>query len=85
MDSIDKVSYTLDVRGMPCPYPNIKTQLKLEEMKPNEILKVISNEKHSSSSIPKYCTKFGHNLMLSEEKEGLYIFYIQRGKIEKEF
>lgn len=79
MDSFDKVNYTLDIRGMPCPYPSIKTQLKLDEMKPNEILKVICNEKHSFASIPKFCNKYGHNLLLSEEKEGLFIFYIQRG------
>jgi len=69
----------LDVRDRVCPYPMILTMRKVKEMKPGEVLKVISNTEGIKTDLPAWCEKTSNQLLHQEEKAGETIFYVKKG------
>ncbi|MCP4760358.1 MAG: hypothetical protein GY870_01170 [archaeon] len=55
-----KYTEELDVQGLVCPVPALKTKKKLNKMKPGEILKVITDYKPASDSVPRDLAKTKH-------------------------
>ncbi len=75
LPSPDKV---LDVRGLHCPMPVIKTKLAIDGMKPGEVLKVISTDPAAKADIPVLLDRLGHDLISIEERDQLFQFLIKR-------
>jgi tRNA 2-thiouridine synthesizing protein A len=61
---------TLDVRGEICPYPDIKTRKKLKQMKPGQILEVLTDYPLSVERIPRNVKKEGHKVLKVERIDG---------------
>ncbi|MBA7573449.1 putative sulfur carrier protein [subsurface metagenome] len=59
----------LDTQGLVCPVPALKTKKKLGKMKPGQILKVITDYKPASESVPRDLAKTKHKLLGVEEDE----------------
>ena len=57
------VNDRLDVRGEICPYPDIKTRKKLKQMKPGEVLEVLTDYPLSVERIPRNAEKEGHKVL----------------------
>lgn len=72
-----KVDSTLDCTGLLCPMPVVKTKLVIEDLKPGQILKVISTDKGAKKDFPSFCTETGHSLIKTEEDKGIYTFFIR--------
>ncbi|NHJ05055.1 MAG: sulfurtransferase TusA family protein [Candidatus Heimdallarchaeota archaeon] len=68
----------MDVRGLPCPIPSIRMQSMLLKIPIGMILRVICSNKNSYNSILKFCNNKGYNLLLTDEKNGEYIYYIRK-------
>ncbi|RKZ70400.1 MAG: response regulator SirA [Gammaproteobacteria bacterium] len=74
-----EVSKKLDVRGLNCPQPILRTRASLEEMKSGKVLQVIATDPGSIRDVKTFCRQTDHTLLSSSELEGEYIFLIQKG------
>jgi TusA-related sulfurtransferase len=70
----------LDVKGEICPYPDIKTRKKLKQMKPGQVLEVLTDYPLSVERIPRNVGKEGHKVLKVERIDGpTYRILIQAG------
>lgn len=69
----------VDVRDMNCPMPLIKTQNTMKELKPGEILEVLTTDPTATKSIPAYAKKSGHEwLGMIEDEDGSYRLFLKK-------
>jgi tRNA 2-thiouridine synthesizing protein A len=57
----------LDTFGLLCPMPIIKTAAKMKELKPGDVLKVLSDDPGIKEDMPAWCITSGNELVLLEE------------------
>ena len=55
-----KFDEELDVQGLVCPVPALKTKKQLKKMKTGSILKVVTDYKPASDSVPRDLAKTKH-------------------------
>ena len=80
-ESTFTVDHILDVRGLNCPLPVLKTKVWLNKMPPDSILQVEATDDHAPIDFEAYCSRSGHALLTSEQtKDGTYVFSIRRAK-----
>lgn len=73
-----KPDVELDLRGDVCPYTYVKTKLQVEEMEPNQILKVIVDYEPASRNIPRSIKTLGHEVLkIEKENEKLWSIWIK--------
>lgn len=73
-----KYDQELDASGLVCPVPALKTKKKLRSMMPGKILKVITDYKPASESVPRDLKKTKHKYLGTEildDEEGWEIFF----------
>lgn len=68
----------LDVRGLSCPLPILKTKEALAEMASGQVLEIKATDKDSADHIPAYCHKTGHELIDLIREEGQLVFRIKK-------
>lgn len=76
------VDAELDLRGVHCPYNYVKTKLKLEEMKPGQILSVIIDDGEPIRNVPRSATDEGHKVLQIEKMDTAYRVLIERSHQE---
>ena len=59
----------IDVQGLVCPVPALKTKKKLRRMRPGSVLKVITDYKPASESVPRDLAKTKHKHLETEFDE----------------
>ncbi len=69
---------SLDVRGLSCPLPILKTKERLAAMASGEVLEILATDTDSAAHIPAFCKKVGHELLDIVEEGGLLTFYIKK-------
>lgn len=69
----------LDVRGLYCPMPVIKTKKALEELAPGEVLEVRATDVASKADIPALLSRVGHCLIDLKEEDDTIVFLIRKG------
>jgi tRNA 2-thiouridine synthesizing protein A len=69
----------LDLRGLKCPLPVLRTRKKIRAMRPASRLWVETTDPLSVIDIPHYCREDGHILVEFEERDGVRRFLIERG------
>ena len=68
----------LDVRGLYCPMPVIKTKKAIDEIGPGEIIEVWATDVASKADIPALLDRLGHHLIEIKEEEGRIVFLIKK-------
>jgi tRNA 2-thiouridine synthesizing protein A len=68
----------LDLRGLVCPMPVIKTKKALSDISDGEVLKVLTTDPGSKSDIPALVKRIGFKIAEIKEDNGSYIFLITR-------
>lgn len=68
----------LDVCGLDCPLPILKTKKALANMTSGQILRVITTDKESIHDFQIFSKHTGNNLVSYIQKKNLNVFYIQR-------
>lgn len=69
---------TVDLRGLKCPLPVLKTRRRLGEMQARSRLWVETTDPLAVIDIPHFCQEHGHRLVASERIEGGHRFLIER-------
>ena len=75
----EEVAATLDLRGLKCPYPVIKTENRLAKLDPGALISVETTDPLSAIDIPHFCNEHGHVLVLQEKLETGHRFMIRKG------
>ena len=69
---------TLDCVGLYCPMPIFKTNEKIKELKPGEVLEVVADDKGIKLDMPAWCQSTGHEFMGMEEENGEIKVYVKK-------
>lgn len=68
----------LDLKGLSCPMPVVKTKKALDSMQAEQILFVEVTDKGSKADIPAMLKRTGNELLSAEEKDNVFIFLIKK-------
>jgi len=68
----------LDVKGLTCPMPVIKTKKAIEGMGSGQTLEVIATDPASKRDIPVFLERLGHELVEARENDGVFSFLIRK-------
>lgn len=60
----------LDARRMLCPMPVIRTQDKVKQLQPGDILEITCTDPGALNDIPAWCRINGHKLLHAEKISG---------------
>lgn len=73
-----KSDVTLDTIGTLCPIPIVKTNHKIKELKPGQVLEVLSTDMGIKADMPKWCQVTGNEFLGIEEEGGIYKAYVRK-------
>ncbi len=71
---------TLDVQGLKCPLPVIRARKAIEELAVGQVLEVVATDPGSMADFQAWTKNTGHELLLAEERDGVYRYHIRRGR-----
>jgi tRNA 2-thiouridine synthesizing protein A len=77
-EKIMKYDMELNACGLVCPVPALKTKKQLMKMRPGSVLKVITDYKPASESVPRDLAKTKHKHLGTEyieDDETWYIYF----------
>ena len=82
MDEITEAPYhlSLDVKGLNCPLPILKTKKSLQQINVGETLEVFTTDPGSVPDFNAFCRQTGHELVSTGELENCYRFLIKKTK-----
>ncbi len=62
------MQYELDVRRQLCPIPVIKTQNRVRQLQPGDVLRVTCTDPGALNDIPAWCRINGHQVLDTAEE-----------------
>lgn len=62
-------TYQLDARRLLCPMPVIRTQDRVKQLQPGDILEVTCTDPGVKNDIPAWCRINGHQMQKIEERD----------------
>ncbi|HEX9810720.1 MAG TPA: sulfurtransferase TusA family protein [Burkholderiales bacterium] len=68
----------LDVRGLDCPLPILKTKKALNSMSSGQTIRVRATDRASVLDFKAFSAQTGHALLESSEAEGVFTFLIKK-------
>jgi tRNA 2-thiouridine synthesizing protein A len=72
------IALTLDLRGLKCPLPVLKTRKKLAQLPAGSMISIETTDPLASIDIPHFCNEEGHRLVSQERMEGGHRFVIRK-------
>ena len=69
----------LDVRGLKCPLPVLKTRKAMQALATGEFIEVETTDPLAVIDIPAFCNEFGHELLEAHEGSEFMTFRIKKG------
>ncbi len=73
-----QANVTLDLKGLSCPMPVVKTKKALDSMQAGQVLFVEITDKGSKADIPAMLKRTGNELLGIEEKDNVFNFLIKK-------
>ena len=70
---------TLDLRGLKCPLPVLKTRRKMAELPSGSVIAVETTDPLSAIDIPHFCNEDGHTLLSQEKAAAGHRFLVRKG------
>lgn len=68
----------LDVRGLVCPLPILRTKKSLSEMARGQVLKIMATDPGAVIDFQVFADQTGHELLSSSETTGEFLFYLKK-------
>jgi tRNA 2-thiouridine synthesizing protein A len=78
MTLLAKYDRKLNLLGLSCPLPALKTQLALQNLRQGEILWVIASDAQSIHDIPAVVAQRGDIIQSAQQISGEYHFFIEK-------
>ena len=73
------VQQELDLRGLNCPLPMLRTKQALRSMEVGQCVRVVATDPHSVIDFMGFCDTTEHELLAHEQAEGEFTFTIRKG------
>ncbi|MCH2357476.1 MAG: sulfurtransferase TusA family protein [Pseudomonadales bacterium] len=73
------VDIELDLSGLQCPMPLLKAKLALNNMEPNQILKVVATDPGSEKDFHLFIDHSDHQILDFQKNELCYYYWIRKG------
>ena len=74
------VDEKIDLRGVLCPINFVKTKLKLEMMKNEQVLEVTLDDGEAMRNVPRSIKEEGHKIIKVEKLDGGYKLFIKKSQ-----
>lgn len=72
----------LDVSGLLCPMPVVKTAKVMKGMEEGKILKIIATDRGAIADFPAWADDTGNDLLTWHEEGGTLVFFIRKGEAD---
>ena len=73
-----QIARTLDLKGLSCPLPIVKTAQVFKELTPGELLEALATDPGSVADFDAWCRTTGNELIEHTEADGVYRFVIRK-------
>jgi tRNA 2-thiouridine synthesizing protein A len=70
---------TLDLKGLSCPLPIVKTAQAMKALMPGDTLEALATDPGSVPDFTAWCTSTGNALLEQTEDDGVFRFLIEKG------
>ena len=67
----------LDMRGLLCPLPVLKLRKAIQSIKPNEKIKLITDDPAAVVDVPHFCNEQGYQITENLKENGHDLFIIK--------
>jgi tRNA 2-thiouridine synthesizing protein A len=68
----------LDVKGLNCPLPILRTKKALAEMETGQILRVVATDPGAMKDFPAFAKQTGNELLAQSEENRVFEFFLKR-------
>ncbi|MEO0442191.1 MAG: sulfurtransferase TusA [Pseudomonadota bacterium] len=68
----------LDTSGLQCPEPVMLLHKSIRQAKIGQVICLLAPDASTIRDIPKFCQFLGHKLLLQEQNQGKYSYYIEK-------
>ena len=68
----------LDVRGLNCPLPILRTKKSLVDMTSGQVLKILATDPAAAIDFQVFAEQTGNELLTSSETGGEFTFYMKK-------
>ena len=68
----------MNLTGMKCPLPVLKTRRQINQMEARSVLKVTADDPAAPLDFEHFCQSSRHVLLSSTEQAGIFTFYIEK-------
>jgi tRNA 2-thiouridine synthesizing protein A len=68
----------LDLKGLSCPIPIVKTAQAVRALEPGELIEVLATDPGSVADFAAWCTSTGNELVEQGADDGVYRFVIRK-------
>ena len=68
----------LDLRGLKCPLPVLKTRRKIADLPEGSVISIETTDPLASIDIPHFCHEDGHQLVSKDRTDGGHRFVIRK-------
>ena len=72
------VDIEIDLSGLQCPMPLLKTKLALNNMESRQILKVVATDHGSEKDFQLFVSQSDHQILDFQKDEAVYFYWIQK-------
>lgn len=71
------MNYQLNLEGLICPIPVLKTQAQLKKMQAGDVLEICCTDPQTQKDIPSLCNARGYQLLDRDIQDEKYLYRIQ--------
>lgn len=72
------IAVTLDLKGLSCPMPIVKTAKAVKELSPGDLIEALATDPGSAPDFVAWCRATGNELLEMSEQDGVYRFVIRK-------
>lgn len=73
-----KFEHQMDAKGLFCPEPVMMLHHDIKEMAVGESIEIQATDPSTRRDFVKFCSFLGHELVLDEEREGVFFYVIRK-------
>jgi tRNA 2-thiouridine synthesizing protein A len=73
-----QIARTLDLKGLSCPLPIVKTAQAMRELGSGELIEALATDPGSVPDFNAWCTSTGNQLVEQTDADGVYRFVIRK-------
>ena len=77
-DADNAADIEMNLTGMKCPLPVLKTRRQINQMAPLAVIKITADDPAAPLDFEHFCDPGGHNLLSSTEQAGIFTFVIAK-------